>query len=68
MTHEEAFQALQAAKAKCSDACLDEVVHAPHRAEVEQAYADYAAASREQAALAPFQPDEPTGIVTIEGA
>lgn len=68
MNHDEAFAALQVAKGKCSDACVDETVHAPHRAEVEQAYADYAAASREQAALAPFQPDEPTGIVTIEGA
>lgn len=65
MDHDQALAALVAAKAQCSDACVDETVHAPHRAAVEQAYADYAAASREQAQKAVFMPDEPPGIVTV---
>ena len=62
------LKALIKAKSKCSDACVDETVHAPHRAKVEEAYAAYAAASRQEALLVPFQPDEPVGYVTIEGA
>lgn len=46
MDHDAALAALVAAKAQCSDACVDEAVHAPHRAELEQAYATYAAASK----------------------
>jgi hypothetical protein len=57
--------ALIAAKAKCSDACADEVVHAPHREALEAAYADFAASSKERASLSLFQPDEPVGYVTI---
>ena len=65
MDHDEALKALVAAKKKCSDACKDEAVHAPHRAVVEEAYANLAAASKEQAMFAKFAPDEPVGIVTI---
>jgi len=73
MDHAAALAALIAAKAQCSDACVDETVHAPHRAEVEQAYADFAAASKEFAAAeqaarraAGIPPtSEPSGAVTI---
>lgn len=68
MDHDEALANLIEAKTKCSDACVDETVHAPHRAEVEQAYATFAAASKQRASLAPFQPDEPVGTVTVTEA
>jgi hypothetical protein len=73
MDHDAALAALTAATAQCSDACVDEAVHAEHRAEVEQAYADFAAASKEFAAneqaqrrAAGIPPStEPVGEVTI---
>jgi hypothetical protein len=43
--HEAAAAALEAAKASCTDGCVDEAQHDPHRAELEQAYARFAAAS-----------------------
>jgi hypothetical protein len=73
MDHDEAVAALVAAKAKCSDACAEEVVHQPHRADLEAAYAAYAAAGkalaeeddarRRAAGLPPS--DEPPGLVTV---
>lgn len=78
MDHDQALEALVAAKAQCSDACVDEAVHAPHRAELEQAYADYAAASkalgdqeaaqRKAAGLPPIMPEGFVTILTNEGA
>lgn len=72
MDHDEALEALVAAKAQCSDACADEAVHAPHRAALEQAYATYAAASKAvadreaaQRAAAGLPPIEPEGFVTV---
>lgn len=72
MDHDQALAALITAKAKCSDACVDEAVHAPHRAEVEEAYANYAAASRavgaeeaERRRIAGLPPVMPEGFVTI---
>ena len=78
MDHDAALEALVAAKAQCSDACVDETVHAPHRAALEQAYATYAAASkavgeadaarRRDAGLPAIVPEGFVTMISPEGA
>jgi hypothetical protein len=43
---ESAAATLDGLKAKCTNACVDEAIHAPHRAELESAYVEVARLSR----------------------
>ena len=61
---DQAQAALDSAKAACTEACVDEAVHGPHRFALESAYADFHRITRLVAGPPP--PGPPNVTVSVE--